>query len=437
MGSENPIDYPIVHSRWEGEHQSTYAPLITGHDLIDIAVIGRGTIDGRGAQWWQRFNAGTLDYPRPRLISFVDCKNVLIEGITAINSPSWTINPVRCENVTVERVTIVNPADSPNTDGINPDSCTNVHIANCHIDVGDDCITIKSGVETEAADKRAACANITITNCTMAHGHGGVVIGSEMSGDVRNVTITNCVFVGTDRGLRFKSRRGRGGVVEDVRISNIVMTDVLCPVTMNLYYACGAWGDTTISDKQPQPVTDGTPQFRRIHLSHITARNAKYAAAFLYGLAEMPLEDITLDDFTVSMSPDAAAGHPDMADDLEPMQRAGLYVRNVHGLRLNQIDVRDQLGAAVRVIDSSDVMIAACGTPTPDRAAPIVRLDNVERAFVQGCRATSEAPIFLQVDGARSCDIALSGNDVRCAHPIALGADVRSDAVWSADLSRR
>lgn len=429
LGSENPIDYPIVHSRWEGAQQATYAPLITGYDLTDIAVIGRGTIDGRGAQWWQRFNSGTLAYPRPRLISFVDCSNVLIQGLTAINSPSWTINPVRCHNVTVERVTIVNPPDSPNTDGINPDSCTNVHIANCHIDVGDDCITIKSGVETEAADKRAACANITITNCTMAHGHGGVVIGSEMSGDVRNVTIANCVFVGTDRGLRFKSRRGRGGVVEDVRISNIVMTDVLCPLTMNLYYACGAWGDITVSDKQPQPVTEATPLFRHIHLSHITARNAQYAAAFLYGLAEMPLEDISLDDFSVSLAHHAEAGHPDMADDLEPMQRAGLFIRNVRGLRLNQIDVRDQLGAVVRVIDSADVTITACGTSTPDHTAPIVHLDNVERAFIQGCRAIADAPIFLQVDGTHSSDIALSGNDVRCAQLIALGADVRSDAV--------
>lgn len=429
LGSEDPRDYPIVHSRWEGEHQSTYAPLITGHDLIDIAVIGRGAIDGRGAHWWQRFQSGTLDYPRPRLISFVDCQNVLIEGITAVNSPSWTINPVRCDNVTVQRVTIVNPADSPNTDGINPDSCTNVHIANCHIDVGDDCITLKSGVETEAADRRAACANITITNCTMAHGHGGVVIGSEMSGGVRNVVIANCVFVGTDRGLRFKSRRGRGGVVEDVRVSNIVMTDVLCPLTMNLYYACGAWGDTTVSDKRPQPVTDGTPQFRRIHLSHITARNAKYAAAFLYGLAEMPLEDISLDDFNVSLALDAAAGYPDMADDLEPMQRAGLFACNVRGLRLSQIEVRDQSGAVVRVRDSSDVTITACTTPTPDGRAPLVHLSNVEQALIQGCRATSAAPVFLQVDGARSRDIMLSGNDLRGAQSVALGAEVRSDAV--------
>jgi polygalacturonase len=434
LGSEDLADYPVINGRWEGAEQPTYASLITGFNLHHIAVTGRGTIDGRGAHWWQRFSDKTLAHPRPRLIAFANCDNVLIEGITAVNSPSWTINPVRCTNVTIHGVSITNPADSPNTDGINPDSCRMVRIANCYVDVGDDCITIKSGVETEDADKRAPCENVTITNCTMAHGHGGVVIGSEMSGGVRNVTIANCVFVGTDRGLRFKSRRGRGGVVEDIRISNIVMTDVLCPITMNLYYACGAWGDATVSDKRPQPIDAGTPHFRRIHLSHITAHNVKYAAAFLYGLAEMPLEDITLSDISISLSPDAEAGYPDMADDMELMQRAGFFVRNARSLRLHHVEISGQTGAAFRVIDSSDVELSGCATRTPDPHHPIVQLDNAVRAFVHGCRANSDAPLFLQVDGARSADIVLRSNHLVCPQPIALGAAVRSDAVWSDDI---
>jgi polygalacturonase len=437
LGSEDPAHYPIVTGRWEGVEQSTHAPLITGGDLHNIAVVGRGTIDGRGAHWWQRFTDKTLEYARPRLIAFANCNNVLIEGITAINSPSWTINPVRCENVTIHRVSIINPADSPNTDGINPDSCRIVRISNCYVSAGDDCVTIKAGVETEDADKRVPCENVTITNCTMAHGHGGVVIGSEMSGGVRNVVISNCVFIGTDRGLRFKSRRGRGGVVEDVRISNIVMTDVLCPITMNLYYACGAWGDTTVADKQPHPVTDSTPQFHHIHFSHITARDVKYAAAFLYGLAEMPIEDITLSDISISLSPDAAAGYPEMADDMELMQRAGFFVRNARGLRLHHVEVNGQAGAAFRVIDSSDVELSGCATRMPDPNSPIVHLGNVDHAFVHGCRANSDTPVFLQVDGERSRDIVLHGNHLPCAQPISLGADVRSDAVWTDDSLRR
>jgi polygalacturonase len=349
LGSENPADYPVLRARWEGVTQDTHAPLIAAENARNIALVGRGMIDGRGASWWQKHRANTLAAPRPRLISFMNCTNILIEGVTLTNSPAWTINPVRCENVTVDKVTIINPPDSPNTDGINPDSSRNVHISNCHVDVGDDCVTIKSGIETEAPELRAPCENITVTNCTMVHGHGGVVIGSEMSGGVRNVVISNCVFVGTDRGIRMKSRRGRGGFIEDVRVTNIVMTDVLCPFTMNLYYHVGARGDKTVSDKNPRPIDDGTPRLRHIHLSHITARGAKIAAGFVYGLPEMPIEDLTLEDVSITMDRNAQAGYADMADDIPQMQAAGLFVRNVRGLRLRDVEITNQVGEAFLV----------------------------------------------------------------------------------------
>jgi polygalacturonase len=335
--------------RWEGVTQPTHAPLIAGDGLKNIAVTGRGVIDGRGEWWWRLHRAKKLDAPRPRLIAFANSTNVLIKDVTLTNSPAWTINPVRCENVTIDRVTIVNPPESPNTDGINPDSSRNVHIANCHIDVGDDCITLKSGIEVEARELLTSCENITITNCTMVHGHGGVVIGSEMSGGVRNVVIANCIFVGTDRGIRLKSRRGRGGIVQDIRASNIVMTDVLCPFTMNLYYHINARGDPYVSSKNPQPITPGTPIFRRIHFSHITARNAHYAAAFLYGLPEMPIEDVSFDDVSIAMANDAPAGAPDMADDIPSMQRAGFFARHVRGLRLRDVQIDNCIGEAFRL----------------------------------------------------------------------------------------
>ena len=430
LGSQAPADYPIISSRWEGSEQLTHAPLIGGRDLENVAVTGRGTIDGRGQCWWQWHAEASLAYPRPRLISFVDCRNVLIEGITATNSPSWTINPVRCENVTVTAITVVNPPDSPNTDGINPDSCRNVHISNCHVDVGDDCITIKSGSEHEDQGKLAPCENITITNCTMVHGHGGVVIGSEMSGGVRNVVISNCVFTGTDRGIRFKSRRGRGGVVEDIRVSNIVMVDVLCPLSINLYYGCGAWGDESVSDKLPRPVTDGTPRFRRIHLSQITARQVKYAAGFLYGLAEMPLEDIAISDVSISMAPGAEAGYPDMADDLEPMGQAGFFIRNAVRLRLHNVEVTGQLGPALSVADASDVEVLACTSPTPPPDGPVVCLENVQGAFVHGCQARAGTGVFLRVEGQKTREIALSSNYLaRAARPIDVSGEVPAGSV--------
>ena len=344
VGSEDPADYPLVETRWEGRHQITHAPLIGGSGLRDVAVVGRGTVDGRGAGWWERHRNKTLDHPRPRLISIAESTNVLIAGLTLVNSPSWTVNPVRCENVTVTKVTIRNPADSPNTDGVNPDSCRYVHISDCHFDVGDDCITIKSGIETEAPDKRAPCENVTITNCTMAHGHGGVVLGSEMSGDVRNVAISNCVFVGTECGLRIKTRRGRGGVIEDIRASNIVMRDVLLPFTVNLFYNAYRQGDPVVADKSARPVDDGTPRVRRIRFSEITAEDAHYAAAFLYGLPEMPIEDISFRDVAIRMSERATAGAMRNFDGFEQLSRAGFIARNVRGLQLEDVEVSGQQG---------------------------------------------------------------------------------------------
>ncbi|MBI5950457.1 MAG: glycoside hydrolase family 28 protein [Chloroflexi bacterium] len=357
LGSENPDDYPIIHSRWEGKHQDTHAPLITGQNLNNISVVGRGTIDGRGAKWWQAKKDGTLAHPRPRLISFSDCTNILIKDITAINSASWTINPVHCQNVTIHGITIINPADSPNTDGINPDSCRLVRISDCFVSVGDDCITIKSGTEHEHPDRYAPCRDITITNCTLERGHGGVVIGSEMSGGVKNVVISNCVFIGTDRGIRIKSRRGRGGAIEDIRVSNLIMDGVLCPFTMNLYYHIGVRGNTDVSDKSPRSVDDSTPRLRRIHFSHITAREVKHAAGFLYGLAEMPLEDISFTDVSISISAEADSGYPEMADDIPSMSQAGFFIRNAHHLRLENVEVAGQVGEAFDIADSEDVTI--------------------------------------------------------------------------------
>jgi polygalacturonase len=344
LGSEDPADYPLVETRWEGRHQITHAPLIGGSGLRNVAVTGRGTIDGQGAGWWRRHRENANANPRPRLISIAESSNVLIEGITAVNSPAWTINPVRCTNVTVTKVTIRNPADSPNTDGINPDSCRYVHISDCHIDVGDDCITLKSGIETEAADKRGPCENITITNCTMVHGHGGVVLGSEMSGDVRNVVISNCVFTETECGIRIKTRRGRGGVIEDVRATNIVMREVLLPFTVNLFYNAYRKGDPVVADKRPRPIDAGTPRVRRIRFGEITAEDAQYAAAFLYGLPEMPIEDVSFRDVRITMSPNAREGAPRNFDDLEPMQRAGFIARNVRGLQLDGVEISGQAG---------------------------------------------------------------------------------------------
>lgn len=428
--SENPADYPVIEARWEGRQQRSHAPFIGGAQLVDVGIRGYGVIDGTGAPWWERHRKQTLDLPRPRLISFADCRRVRVQDVELINSPSWTINPVRCDDLVIDGVTIRNPADSPNTDGINPDSCSNVRIANCYISVGDDCITLKSGIESERSALMQPCQNIAITNCIMADGHGGVVIGSEMSGDVRNVVIANCIFRGTDRGIRLKSRRGRGGIIEDVRVNNILMTDVLCPVAVNLYYACGRWGDGFVSSKHAQSVNEGTPRIRRLHLSNLSVRGARLAAAFVYGLPEMPIEDLSITDMQVEMATDVQPGYAEMADEIDLMERHGFFMRNVRRVRLRNVQIVGQAGVAFDLGDVDQLEIDACGTPTPDDAHAVIALTGVANAFVHGCGLMDEASILLQVAGEASHKIRLVGNNLADAPaPVRMSDNVPVRAV--------
>jgi len=327
--SDNFDDYlPFVEMRHEGILMKSFCPLIYAVDAENITIKGEGRIDGQGQKWWDEFyrviedlkangirnfnkyqpmwdkanDAKTLyaetneDYVssmqrrffRPPFIQPVRCKNVKIQGITIINSPFWTVNPEFCENVTIDGVTIANPL-SPNTDGINPESCRYVHISNCHISVGDDCITLKSGRDLQARKLGMADENITITNCTMLAGHGGVVIGSEMSGGVKKVTISNCVFDGTDRGIRIKSTRGRGGVVEDIQVSNIVMKNIKEEaITLDLLYS-----------KMPvEPFTERTPIFRNINISNVTGSDVLIPIK-IRGLEESPISNITFTNINI------------------------------------------------------------------------------------------------------------------------------------------
>ena len=339
----DPALYPPVGARWEGAATTIHSPCIYARDASDIAITGRGEIDGGGAWWWDAFRTGSLSFPRPTLIGLHGCSRVEITGVTLRDSPAWTVHPLLCEDVRISGIRILNPADSPNTDGIDPESCRNVRISDCHIDVGDDCIAIKAG--SEKSLDRVPCENIAITNCTMVHGHGGVVIGSEMSGGVRGVVISNCVFQGTDRGIRIKSRRGRGGTVSDVRVSNIVMDGVMCPLVINPFYFCGPDGKAPIvSDRTAQPVDAGTPRFRGIHLAHITATNVTSCAAWVSGLPEAPIDDLTLDDLVVSFAPDAVPTVPAMADGVPAMASAGVHAQFATGLRITGLRIDGAVG---------------------------------------------------------------------------------------------
>ncbi len=409
--SDNFDDYlPMVASRWEGTDVTNFSPLFYAYKAENIAIVGRGIIDGHGRKWWNfsegydekwprtkwqlEFDRLNKDIVRPDLKGWIErgflrppfiqpmyCKNVLIEGITIRNSPFWTVNPEFCENVTVNAVTINNP-HSPNTDGINPESCKYVHISNCHISVGDDCITIKSGKDRAGRKMAAPAENYTITNCTMLSGHGGVVIGSEMSGDVRKITISNCVFDGTDRGIRIKTARGRGGIVEEIRVDNIIMKNIKeQAIVLDMQYA----------KTQPEPVSERTPRFRNIHLSNITATGVKQAC-FINGLEEMPVENITFNDINIDA-------------------QTGFFIKEARNIELHNVQVNTAAGPSVKAENVKMLTLDGLKTLSPLPGIAVADLMNTQDAFIYNSFPVKGTDVFLKLNGESTKNITLKSNN--------------------------
>lgn len=331
-------DYPVVESSFEGWTTHRAQSPISANGKTNISITGEGTFDGNGQAWrpvkkskmtepqWKELTKtgvvgakGDIWYPndrirevsenkdllnkalrnqapdweyvhdflRPVLVSLVGCKNVLLEDVSFENSPSWNVHPLLCENVIMNHVTVRNPWYAQNGDGLDAESCTNMLVKDCRFDVGDDAICIKSGKDKEGRDRGIPCSNVLIEDCIVYHGHGGFVIGSEMSGGAKNISIRNSVFIGTDVGLRFKSTRGRGGVVENIYVDGVRMMDIPGDgLIFDLYY--GNKGPV-----ETKPVTEETPSFRDIYITNTVCRNAKRAMYF-NGLPEMPVKNIVM-----------------------------------------------------------------------------------------------------------------------------------------------
>lgn len=336
--------YEIIDLCFEGIAGKAAMPLIFAENAKNITVTGGGTLNGQGDLWWEAVHNHTLTVQRPYFVCFSECEHVILENVTLLNSPSWTVHPLNSSDVVVRGLTIHNPWDSPNTDGINPDSSNNVRISDCLIDVGDDCIAIKSGTEDTLNPK--PCENILITNCLMLNGHGGVVIGSEMSGGVRNVLVTGCIFRGTDRGIRLKTRRFRGGAVSNITFSHILMEEVQTPFVFNMYYYCGKGGkEAPVRDKSKRPVDEKTPSISDVRIESVTAVNATACAGFVYGLPESPVTRITMKDCTVTMKT-GKKSQAAMMDDLEDFEARGLFLRNAEDFVLENFTVVGQIGDA-------------------------------------------------------------------------------------------
>lgn len=347
-------EYELINLEFEGIPTKMYMPCIYAANSENVSIIGSGIINGNGFRWWKELK--DLEYPRPYLVCFANCNNIKLQGVLLTNSPSWTVHPLCCNNVVIQGITIKNPKDSPNTDGIDPNSCSNVRISDCMIDVGDDCIAIKSG--TEDTPRKIACENITITNCNMIHGHGGIVIGSEMSGSVRNISVSNCIFQDTDRGIRLKTRRKRGGSMENLVFQNIIMDNVLCPFIFNMYYFCGKNGkEKYVWDKEKYPIDETTPKINDIIISNIMVNNASACAGFIYGLPEQKVENIVFSNCSIKMNTNGEYGIPAMMDNIEPMKDAGFFIRNAKNIRFNNVTFENVDGENIDSDESAEVIV--------------------------------------------------------------------------------
>jgi polygalacturonase len=381
--------YPLTVIDMKGEKEVDSTSPISGENLENIAITGSGIIDGggdawrpvkkgklndgdwkalvksggvlnkTGDTWWpssdamsgeklagQLLASGSLnpvDYEpahqflRPKMVRLIGCKKILLEGVIFQNPPNWTLNPALCEDVSIVNVQVRNSPAAQNSDALDLESCRRTVIRDSTFDAGDDGICLKSGKDAAGRRIGVPTEDVLVEGCTVYHAHGGFTIGSEMSGGVRNIHVDNCMFMGTDVGLRFKSTRGRGGVVEKIYVSNVRMTDITGEaINFNMYYGGNSPLEQSAGNVEASlpPVTEETPQFRDIHIENVICRGAQ-SAIVLQGLPEMPICDIFLKNVSITSQRGVSV------TDAESISFANVRVENKSGAALNQLRVKN------------------------------------------------------------------------------------------------
>jgi polygalacturonase len=418
-GSPRFQDYPPVDGREEGMERKVYASLLTGHDLEGVAVTGAGRLDGRGEPWWKadevnrklRLGRGLsrgseepadapLRWPRPRMINLVRCREVLVEGVTLVDGPGVNIHLLYCEGVLIDRITVFQHREVRSSEAVIVDSTRRVVITACRLSAGADSIGIKSGFNEEGRRIGRPSEDILVTGCQLSRTSSGVVIGSETSGGVRNVAVTDCVIHDCLSGMRIRSPRGRGGVVEKVRMSNVVIdaAEEMGVKISHFFDSLRSEGryvkpgpgrqNLELARSRKVPIDDGTPTFRDFVFSGLTLARMPQVA-LVEGLPERFIRGVAFEDITATA---VRAG-------ISCTMAAEVSIGNLSfdGLESPAVDGRE--------LERLEIHRLRCARPPAD--APLVWLENVAGAFIHGCEAAG--PGWLEQQQCR--DIALAGND--------------------------
>lgn len=436
--------YKLVEGNWEGQPSWRNQSPISGTNLENIAITGSGIIDGNGGAWrmvkkdkltesqWKKLvasggvvsedgklwypsektvkgsktkNAGVVapgktaadladikDFLRPNLLVLTNCKKILLEGVTFQNSPAWNLHPLLCQDLTLRNLQVKNPWYAQNGDGVDIESCKNVLIEGSTFDVGDDGICIKSGRDEAGRKRGVATENVIIRNNVVYHAHGGFVIGSEMSGGAKNIWVSDCSFIGTDIGLRFKTTRGRGGIVENIYIDNINMIDIPGEaILFDMYYA--AQDPIVLAGEKREavktvllPVNEGTPQFRNFYIKNVVANGAE-KAIFFRGLPEMNIKDINLENVTIQ-------------------SKKGIEIIEASGINLKNVNI------------------------ITENTTPIVLVQNSSNININGLQYKNGSELLFEINGEKTKGVKVTGTDASKAKKTTLvGLGVSKDAI--------
>ena len=406
----NREEYPMTPSRFEGVETQAPAAAIGGYKVENVTIKGRGTLMAVNADWLKLYPNGSrqpwntllenlekhmevdayarsqaAQVLRPDMIRPVESKNIDIEDVHIVGSPMWTLHILYCDHVLIHNV-FVETYPGANTDGVDIDSSTDVRISDSYFSTGDDAICIKSGKDADGLRVKRVTENIAITNCVIHRGHGAVVIGSETSGGVRNVVASNITSQQTDRGIRIKSTRGRGGIIENIRFDNWIIEDTPNPaIEVTNYYT-----------RAPQePVSERTPIFRNIAINAITINRCKTAVS-IEGLPEMPIDNLRLTDVIGNA-------------------KEGLRAFNTKGLELHGVRLDVEGGVPFLIRDAENLDIDGVQTRAPKSGQPVVRIDSAKNVTFRNNIAWPGTGIFLSIAPEIKSQVMLLNNNLGAA----------------------